>query len=86
MIALDAVKQMTEIERRAAIALQAYASGEDTAEFVTTALACLGAIFVEIHECEADDIGKVLAFGELINDVEEDRLRNIKVYFDFPIP
>lgn len=86
MLALDVVKQIEEIEKRASVALQAYASGEDSQEFITTALACLGAIFVEIHECDANELEKIQAFGELIEEVERDRSQNINVYIGFPLP
>lgn len=86
MLALNVVKQIELIEKRASEALQAYASGEDSQEFVITALTALAAIFVEIHECDGNELAKIQAFGELVEDVEGDRIRNKKVYFDVPLP
>lgn len=86
MLAVDVVRQMKTIEERASIALQAYGSGEDSQELITTFLACVAGIFVEIHECDTSELEKIQALAELIEEVESDRMRSINVYFHASLP
>lgn len=85
-LAIDPVVQLAMIEARASIALQAYGSGEDTAELVTTFIACMAEIFVQCHEPELDEAEKIATFAELVEQVEEDRRLNINVYYSHPMP
>lgn len=81
-IAIDAVAQMETIHKRASLGLQAYASGEDSEELITTLIAIVGRIFVETNDPDLSEVEKIQAFTELMKDVTEDRKRNKKVWFE----
>lgn len=85
-IAVSAVKQMAAIEERARHGLQAYSSGEDSEECLTSLIALIGGIYVEIHDCDLPEDERIAAFAELMEQVQNDRMRNKKVYFDYPLP
>ena len=85
-LAINPVEQLARIEARASIALQAYGSGEDTAELAVTMLACVAAIFTECHDPELTEMDKINAYAELVEDVEADRVSNMKVFFAYALP